>query len=200
MLMYSCKVWTITEEIEKNLLSFKNKVLRICGAIYDDELGCWRRRTNAEIQEITQSSKINNYIKAQRLQWFRHVMRRDESKTVKVVIEYQPSGKRPRGRPKKAIVRRGSLDVEDWKDIIQDRERWKALTVVAKTFEESLSQEEEEFLFLLDKLPLIILFTTLVTFDFLLTTIQLLISHKLFRIIKLTRNTDIVKITGTTDH
>jgi hypothetical protein len=29
------------------------------------------------------------------------------------------------------------VDVEDWKDIIQDRERWKALTIAAKTLGES---------------------------------------------------------------
>jgi len=69
-------------------------------------------------------------------------MRRDESKAVRAAIEYQPSGKRPRGRPRKRWfdgVRQDlrTLDVEDWKDIVQDRERWKALTEAAKTLGES---------------------------------------------------------------
>jgi len=54
-------------------------------------------------------------------------MRRDESKAVRAVIQYQSSGKRPRGRPRKRWfdgVNQDlrTLDVEDWKDIIQDRE------------------------------------------------------------------------------
>jgi hypothetical protein len=65
-LTYGCEVWTITAQMEKRLLSFENKVLRrICSAIYDNELRCCCRRTNAEIREITKSPKITNYIKAQ---------------------------------------------------------------------------------------------------------------------------------------
>lgn len=69
-------------------------------------------------------------------------MLRGESKTVRATIEYQPSGNRPRDRPKKRWFDGVSqdlrtLDVDDWKDTIQDRERWKDLTVVVKTLGES---------------------------------------------------------------
>jgi hypothetical protein len=63
-------------------------------------------------------TKITNYIKAQRLQWFRYAMRRDKAKAVRVNIEYQSSRKRSRGRPRKGWFDRVSqdlrtLDVED---------------------------------------------------------------------------------------
>jgi len=63
-------------------------------------------------------------------------------KTVRAIIEYQPSEKRPRGRPRKRWFDRVSqdfraLEVKGWREIIQDRERKKALTVAAKTLRES---------------------------------------------------------------
>jgi len=68
--------------MEKRSLVFENKVSRkIRGAVYDVELGCWRRRTNTEIGEITQ--RITNYIMTQRSQWFEYGTRRDESVSVK---------------------------------------------------------------------------------------------------------------------
>lgn len=64
-----------------------------------------------------------------------------ESNAVRAAIEYKPSGKRPRGRPRKRWFNGvcqdlRTLDVEDWKDIIHDGERWKALTVAARTLVE----------------------------------------------------------------
>lgn len=57
-------------------------------------------------------------------------------------IAHQPSEKIPRGRPRKRWFDGVSqdlrtLDVEDRKNVIQDRERWKTLTVVVKTLRES---------------------------------------------------------------
>lgn len=37
----------------------------VFGATYDDKLGCWRRRANADIRKMTQSPKITNYMKPQ---------------------------------------------------------------------------------------------------------------------------------------
>lgn len=62
-------------------------------------------------------------------------MRIDESKAVRVAIKYKPSEKRLKGTPRKRWFDRisqilSTLDVEDWKEFIQDRERcWKAVTV-----------------------------------------------------------------------
>jgi len=59
-------------------------------------------------------------------------------KAVKAAIEYRPSGKRPRGRPTKwrfdgVNQDLRALEVEDWREINQDTERRKAVTVAAKT-------------------------------------------------------------------
>lgn len=52
---------------------------------------------------------VTSYMKGQRLQWLGHIMRRSEEETIRAVIEWQPEGKRPRGRQRKR-----------WLDIIEE--------------------------------------------------------------------------------
>ncbi|VVC31914.1 Reverse transcriptase domain [Cinara cedri] len=101
-LTYGCEVWPLTFKMEQKLMSFENKILRIiCGPVYDNDLGCWRRRTNKETRDLTGVQRITNFVKTQRIKWFGHVMRRSNSDYLKAAVEWKPTGKRPRGRPKK---------------------------------------------------------------------------------------------------
>jgi len=47
--------------------------------LFDTEINRWRRRKNKEIREITKVPPITSYIKGQRIQWFGHAMRREET-------------------------------------------------------------------------------------------------------------------------
>lgn len=86
----------------KKLLVFENKILRkICGPVFDSELNRWRRRKNTELREITEVSLLKSHVKCQRLKWFGHNMRTTETTCTRAVIKWQPTGKRPRGRPRK---------------------------------------------------------------------------------------------------
>lgn len=65
-------------------------------------------------------------------------MRRSEEETIRAVMEWKPEGKRPRGRPRKRWLDVGAEDlktptVQEWKKIVQDRERWGDVVMVAKT-------------------------------------------------------------------
>jgi hypothetical protein len=65
-------------------------------------------------------------------------MRRSEEETIKAVIEWQPEGKRPRGRPRKIwfdLIEEDlkTVGVKEWKEILQDREKWRDIVLVAKT-------------------------------------------------------------------
>jgi len=98
-LTYGCEVWPTTVQIEQKLRSFENRVLRtICGPFFYTEINRWRRRKNTEIREITKVPPITSYIKGQRIQWFGHAMRLEETNEVRAAIEYKPAGRRPRGR------------------------------------------------------------------------------------------------------
>jgi hypothetical protein len=67
-LTYGYEVWPLTNKMEQKLMSFENKIFRIiCGPVYDNDLGCWRRRTNKGIRDLTGIPKIINFVKAQRI-------------------------------------------------------------------------------------------------------------------------------------
>ncbi|KAL4091440.1 hypothetical protein QTP88_026132 [Uroleucon formosanum] len=130
-LTYGCEVWTTTSVTKRRLRTFENKIWRkICGPVRDAGTNDWRRKFNKELQEELGLAPVTSYIKGQRLQWFGHIMRRSEEETIRAVIEWQPEGKRPRGRPRKRwldIIEEDlkTVGVEEWKEIIQDREKWR---------------------------------------------------------------------------
>jgi len=60
-----CEVWPLTNKMEQKLMSFENKILRfICGPVFDNNLGCWRRRINKEIRDLTGVPRIINFVKS----------------------------------------------------------------------------------------------------------------------------------------
>ena len=74
--------------------------------------------------------KIATVMRRQRLEWFGHVKRRDETENIRAVVDMKMEGKRPRGRPKlrwKDTVKR---DMKAWsikEEWATDREKWRSL-------------------------------------------------------------------------
>jgi len=88
---------------------------------------------------LTGVSKIINFVKAQRIKWFGHVMRRSNSDYLKAAAVWKLTGKRSRG--KKRWIDGIKLDLEklgisNWEEKVQNREEWRELSVAAKTLEE----------------------------------------------------------------
>jgi len=57
-------------------------------------------------------------------------MRRNEEETVRAVLEWRPTGKRPRGRPRKRWLdtveeNLKKIRVREWKTIVHNREGWR---------------------------------------------------------------------------
>ena len=142
ILTYSCEVWTTTSITERRLKTFENKIWRkICGPVKDPRTGQWRRKFNQELKEELKIVSINGFIKSQRLQWLGHVMRWNNDAVTKIVLNWKPEGKRPRGRIRKRwmdVVEKDleDLGVKDWREIVQDREKWNDLVMAAKTLGE----------------------------------------------------------------
>jgi len=71
--------------------------------------------------------------------WSGHTMRREETSEARALIEYKPTRRRPRGRPKKLWmdgVRQDleKLEVMNWEEKIRDRDYWRSTIVATKTF------------------------------------------------------------------
>jgi len=73
-------------------------------------------------------ASVTSLIKGQRIQWLGHIMRRRKNEAVRVALEWRPQGKRPRGRPKKrwidVVEDLKPFEVEDWREVVKDRDRW----------------------------------------------------------------------------
>jgi hypothetical protein len=78
------------------------------------------------------------FIKNIRIAWLGHVMRMDEKKTPKRVLEWKPIGRSIRGRPRKrwiedveeGILRMG---IRGWRKLCKERTEWKRISEEAKT-------------------------------------------------------------------
>ena len=93
------KVWVLKENIIQKQLGFEGKILR---RIYEPtkENQTWRIKNNEELDKLIKHENIVNYIKAQRLSWFRHIQRMPEARATKKIFKWNPLTTRPRERPK----------------------------------------------------------------------------------------------------
>jgi len=69
------------------------------GVHYED--GSWRIRMNYELNELIGNPDIVRFIKSRRIAWLGHVMRMDDKRTPKRILQWKPMGTRTRGRPRK---------------------------------------------------------------------------------------------------
>jgi hypothetical protein len=106
---YGCEAWTLTNGDEKYLRILERRILRkIFGPVQNVE-GSWRIRINHELNELLENANTVRFIKSIRIAWLGHVMRMDEKRTPKRVLEWKPIGRRIRGRPRKRWIE----DVEE---------------------------------------------------------------------------------------
>jgi hypothetical protein len=102
ILVYGCETWVLKESIIQRLSLFERKILKkICGEyLENNKENIWRIKTNKELDELIKHWNIINYVKAQRLSWFRHINRMPEISTVKKIYKWKPFTGRPVGRHK----------------------------------------------------------------------------------------------------
>ena len=95
------------------------------------------------MDEIIKHKNIINFGRAQRLGWYGHIERMQETRIANAIHSWKPISKRPTGRPKirweddvKKDIQR--LKEPNWKNFVQDRRRWKEVVEKAKTLHEVL--------------------------------------------------------------
>jgi hypothetical protein len=74
IVVYGCETWVLIESIMQRLLAFERKIF---GSTKEDNC-IWRIKTNMELDELIKHRNIINYVKSQRLSWFRHINRMPE--------------------------------------------------------------------------------------------------------------------------
>jgi hypothetical protein len=59
---------------------------------------------NYKLNELIGNADIVGYVKCRRIAWLGHVMRIDDKRTPKGILQWKPIGKRTRGRPRKRWI------------------------------------------------------------------------------------------------
>ena len=133
IVLYGSETWALRKTEESRLMIFERKVLRkIFGPIYDRQTREWRKLHNVELQGLFQRPNIVREITKRKLSWAGHAWRK-QGTLVKWVIEEEPNGKRPIGRPKLRWEDGVKKEVEKiepgvkWREVAEDRDRWQNL-------------------------------------------------------------------------
>jgi len=93
---------------------------------------------NYEMNELIENADIVRFIKSRRIAWLGRMMRMDDKRTPKRILEWKPIGTRIRGRPRK----RWNADIKEdvqimgvkwWRKQCEERAEWKRINEKAKT-------------------------------------------------------------------
>jgi hypothetical protein len=84
---YGCEAWTLTNRDEQYLRLFERRILRKIFGPVQNEDGLWRIRMNYELNDLIKSADIVRLAKSKRMAWLGHVMRMEENRTPKRVLE-----------------------------------------------------------------------------------------------------------------
>jgi len=138
VVIYGCEAWTLTNRDEQHLRIFERRILRKIFGPVQNEGGSWRIRMNYGLNELIGNADIVRFIKSRRIAWLSHVMRMDDKRTPKRILQWKPIGTRTRGRPRKRWIAGIEEDlqimgVRRWRKQCEERTEWKKITEKAKT-------------------------------------------------------------------
>jgi hypothetical protein len=142
VVFYGCETWSLTLREECRLRVFENRVLRrVFGPKRDEVVGEWRKLHNEELNDLYSLPNIVRVVKSRRMKWAGHVARMGEDRRVHRVLVGKPEVKRSLGRPRSRWEDNIKIDLqevgggrEDWLELAQDGDRWRALVGTVRNF------------------------------------------------------------------
>jgi hypothetical protein len=135
VVLYGCETWSLTKREKHRLRVFENRMLRrIFGPKRDEVTGGWRKVHSEEPHGLYSSPSIIRVIKERRMRWAGHVARMVDVRGAYNILVGRPEGRRPLGRPRRRWEDNIKMDLReivfgdvDWINLVQDRDRWRAL-------------------------------------------------------------------------
>ena len=78
------------------------------------------------------------FVKSKRMAWLGYVLRMEGKRVTNKVLEWKPTGKRNRGRPRKRWIEDIKEDIQimeirEWRKLCKEKAEWKKITEKAKT-------------------------------------------------------------------
>ena len=129
VLLYGAETWRASVTNIKKLQSFTNNCLRrILGIHWPDKI------SNLKLWQRTRQKPIEQEILQRRWRWIGHTLRKPTSNTTRQALNWNPQGKRKRGRPRntwrrevEAVTKQLSLTWGAMEKLAQDRDAWRDL-------------------------------------------------------------------------
>ena len=129
VLLYGSETWRLTKALLSKVQSFLNKRLRqILGIFWPNVI------PNEELWARTGQEDVENTIKRRKWKWIGHTLRKAPNNTTRMAMEWNPQGRRSRGRPKQSWRCTVSKELENigktWgeaKLLANNKIRWKAM-------------------------------------------------------------------------
>jgi hypothetical protein len=93
---------------------------------------------NHELSELIGNADIVRVIMSRRIAWLGHVMWMDGKRIPKRVLEWKPTGRRTRRRPRKRWIEDieeniQSIGISGWRKLSKEKTEWRRITEKAKT-------------------------------------------------------------------
>jgi len=102
-MLHGSETWSVRKENEVALQQAEMRMVRwMCGVTLQD------RVPSKGLREILGLDDIISVLQQNRLQWYGHVLRKEDNDWMKKCMEYEVEGARQRGRPKKT-----------WREIVE---------------------------------------------------------------------------------
>jgi hypothetical protein len=94
--------------------------------------------TTMEIDNLTEGADLVRFFKAQRIKWLCHIQRMDQARQARKLLDWNPMGTRPVGRPRQrwqedVMEDLKKLKVKNWNETAKDRRTWRDLAEKEKT-------------------------------------------------------------------
>ncbi|XP_073670704.1 uncharacterized protein [Paramisgurnus dabryanus] len=130
ILLYGCETWGLTQLNIKKLQTFINSRLRFI-------LGIWwpRKISNQDLLEKVGQEPVEITIRRRKWRWIGHTLRKPPASITRAALEWNPQGKRRRGRPRlswrRGVIKdltRANTSWQEVKKTTHDRKRWRHFT------------------------------------------------------------------------
>ena len=127
ILLYGSETWTLTERLKSKLQAAEMKALRLIMGVTRRD-----RKRNTYIRATLGVEPLILTIEKNQLRWYGHVRRRGPESRAKELMDWRPTEKRPRGRPRKRwidgvkeVLHREGIGIEEAEQLCQDRNEWR---------------------------------------------------------------------------
>jgi hypothetical protein len=118
VLLYGCKTWLVTKEIQRKIKTFENRCIRYILRIW------WQN-----IISKKDLWKVTGQEEKRKFRWIGHTLRKEDGEIPKAALLWNPQGNRKRGRPRnswrRSVIKEAGRSWNELRFLAADRQKWK---------------------------------------------------------------------------